>query len=87
MSRDSHGNPSQPHCVSVSWLIFICRPEYLLVCSLCRKKFGHSFCLRRWAERADACSSGGNASLPILGLCHSLRPEWKHGFKWLTSGC
>ena len=31
-------------------------------------------------------SSGDNASLPILGLCHSLRPEWKHAFKWLTSG-
>ena len=23
---------------------------------------------------------------PVLGLCHSLRPEWKHGIKWLTSG-
>ena len=40
MSRDSQGNPSQPHCVSVSWLIFMCRPEYLLVCSLCRKNLG-----------------------------------------------
>ena len=51
-----------------------------------RKKFGHSFCWRRWAESAGACSSGDNASLPILGLCHSLLPEWKHGIKWLTSG-
>ena len=40
MSRDSQGNPYQPHCVSVSWLIFMCRPEYLLVCSLCRKNLG-----------------------------------------------
>ena len=40
MSRDSQGNPSQPHCVSVSWLIHMCRPEYLPVCSLCRKNLG-----------------------------------------------
>ena len=40
MSGDSQGNPSQPHCVSVSWLNFICRPEYLLVCSLCWKNLG-----------------------------------------------
>ena len=53
---------------------------------LCRKKFGHSFRWRRWAERADACSSGDNASLPILGLCHSLRPEWKHGFNFFFNG-
>ena len=48
------------------------------------KKFGHSFCWRHWAERADACSSGNNASLPILGLCLSLRPEWKHDFNFLN---
>ena len=41
MSRDSHGNPSQPHCVSVSWLIFTCMyTEFLFVCSLCRKNLG-----------------------------------------------
>ena len=56
------------------------------MCTMCRKKFGHSFHWRRWAERAGACSSGDNASLSVLGLCHSLRPEWKHGIKWLTFG-
>ena len=30
--------------------------------------------------------SGDNATLPILGLRHSLWPEWKHGINWLTSG-
>ena len=50
------------------------------------KKFGHSFRWQPWAGGAGACSSGDNASLPILGLCHYLRLEWKHGVKWPTSG-
>lgn len=50
---------------------------------LCMKKIGQSFCWRRWAEGAGACPSGDNAGLPILGLRHSLRPEWKHGITGL----
>ena len=38
MSRDSHGNPSQPHCASVSWLVFFVYTDILFVCSLCRNK-------------------------------------------------
>ena len=34
MSRDSHGNPSQPHCVFVSWLVFSCRRSTYL-CIVC----------------------------------------------------
>ena len=30
MSRDSHGNPSQPHCAYVSWCL----------CIMCRKNLG-----------------------------------------------
>ena len=40
MSRDSQGNPSQPHCASVSWLVFFVYTDILTVCSLCRKKLG-----------------------------------------------
>ena len=42
MSRDSHGNPSQPHCASVSWLVFFSclGTDILFVCSLCRKNLG-----------------------------------------------
>ena len=40
MSRDSHGNPSQPHCVPVSWLVFFVYTDFLFVCSLCRKNLG-----------------------------------------------
>ena len=40
MSRDSHGNPSQPHCASVSWLVLFVYKDILFVCSLCRKKLG-----------------------------------------------
>ena len=47
------------------------------------EKIGQSFCWRRWAEGAGACPSGDNAGLPILGLRHSLRPEWKHGITGL----
>ena len=46
MSRDSQGNPSQPHCASVTWLVFFffffscIGTEILFVCSLCRKNLG-----------------------------------------------
>ena len=40
MSRDSQGNPSQPHCASVSWLVFFVYTDILFVCSLCRKNLG-----------------------------------------------
>ena len=43
MSRDSQGNPSQPHCASVSWLVFFFScigTDILFVCSLCRKNLG-----------------------------------------------
>ena len=82
---DSQGSPSQLSYVYVMWLLLTCQ-QRVLVHSLSRKKIGHSFSWRRWAERAGACSSGDYASLPILGLCHSLWPEWKHRIKWLTSG-
>ena len=78
----SQGYPSQPSYVYVMWLLLTCRQT--LVCRMFRKKFGHSFLRRRWAESTGVCSSGENASLQILELCHSLRPEWKQGIKWLT---
>ena len=40
MSRDSHGNPSQPHCVSVTWLFFFVYTDFLFVCNLSRKNLG-----------------------------------------------
>ena len=42
MSRDSHGNPFQPHCASVSWLVFFVYRYRYPVCmySLCRKNLG-----------------------------------------------
>ena len=43
------------------------------------EKFGQSFRWRHWAEGAGACPSGDNVGLPILGLGHSLWPEWTHG--------
>ena len=81
---DSQGYPSQPSYVYVMRLLLTCW-QRVLVCSLCRKKFGQSFRWRRWAERTGACSSGNNASLPILGLCYALQPEWKQGIKWLSA--
>ena len=41
MSRDSHGNPSQPHCASVSWLVFV----YTCLYVVCVGKIWASFVL------------------------------------------
>ena len=70
MSRDSQGNPFQPHCVPVSWLIFMCRPEYLLVCSLCRKNLGLRIraCPQRKVFRRAYSQNGGIASAGAAGL-------------------
>ena len=38
MSRDSHGNPSQPHYVFASWPVSMCRRSTYL--NLCRKNLG-----------------------------------------------
>ena len=55
MSRDSQGNPSQPHCVSVSWLIFRC----IQSSCLCRKNLG--------IASAGAAGLGGTLKVPFSG--------------------
>ena len=42
MSRDSHGNPSQPHCVSVSWLVFFVYTDFLFAGAAKLKEFTQS---------------------------------------------
>ena len=39
MSRDSQGNPSQPHCIMVNFLR-VDRVSACVLCSLCRKNLG-----------------------------------------------
>ena len=50
---------------------------------LCMKNLGRASAGAAGLKELVHVLSGDNAGLPILGLCHSLRPEWMHGITGL----